>query len=63
MSKIFTFICLISFIAGCGIKGAPVPPQTPFYIGDGNKRIKNSSVEVNKQNKVQNKKNYKKDPR
>lgn len=35
---VLTLFLLLAFSA-CGIKGAPTPPQTPFFIGNGKKDL------------------------
>lgn len=35
LNKKIVLIVLFAFIAGCGVKGRPVPPQTPPPLGRG----------------------------
>jgi hypothetical protein len=46
--KIMSYIGYI-LVAGCGVKGKPLPPLTPPYIGSG-QRV---NAEINQPNKIE----------
>ncbi len=45
--KVFKIILLVFFIAGCGVKGRPLPPKTPREIGIGKPIYKGVDQEMN----------------
>jgi hypothetical protein len=52
----YLFPILIIFITGCGVKGKPMPPDEPAFIGNGfpeqskeNQKKKPNEVKANEQ--------------
>jgi hypothetical protein len=46
MTKIFIVIALALEIAGCGVRGDPIPPGTPAELGRGKPSYKRASEDL-----------------
>lgn len=55
MQNIFLIISIF-FLSSCGVKGRPLPPETPREIGIGKPQYKGVDKELNKSKKKAEKK-------
>lgn len=43
MKQVFWLMCVFMFLAACGVKGDPLPPEDPPYIGRGKPSFKKAA--------------------
>ncbi len=57
MKNLALFIISVFFLNACGVKGRPLPPETPREIGIGKPLYKGVDKELNESKKKAEKKN------
>lgn len=48
----FSFCVVLFLTSGCGVKGRPLPPEEPAFIGRGQKTIKANSSKIDPKKRV-----------